>query len=525
MSLGTTEVPVGETGTVTKVKPMPDQIPDNPGTLVANTSLEDINNILYRNWVWRNTYTIDSAMQPGTIFGSIKIHPRNCNDYITHITQMFKTWTGSMKLRTRFMATYQFGGSFRLGWLPPIFSQSDLQKIPIQTLTAYPNIDLDPKNMGWTEFQGAEERNILFHWMSGVESDDPQAFGGWYVFYVAAPLVVSGGTSSQISMLVEAAGSFNFSQLAPLQDIGPSANAWIQESELSTQIGCDDRTIVTTLQVLPSTVRSLGVGYFFGRGTGLTPTPDYRNVTISNALSLYLENVSDDITPSTAQYADFQKLTGNVVIMHDRQTLHCIAPNSENNSGLALTDPLNATKFSKFWYHIGGKTRLGVELGTSATATDALKRFALITNDGTDESRPININNCSIRVGKDDILDDDSRLVNTLDESILVFCNNHSRTYNIQTVEQGNTLFRQAQTNTMSQLYTLIDDGGTSIAYVRLHPSGYFTTTARNDIGVYPAAKLYLRYVQDLSLTAPMPAPSSTMRKQLRKMRIMPPNE
>lgn len=102
---------------------MPDQLPDNPATLAATTSIETLQNVMYRDWIWRNTFPIDTTMQPGTIFGTIKIHPKNCNEYITHIAAMFKTWVGSFKVRSRFMATFQFGGSFRVGWLPPIFDE------------------------------------------------------------------------------------------------------------------------------------------------------------------------------------------------------------------------------------------------------------------------------------------------------------------------------------------------------------------------------------------------------------------
>lgn len=266
-ALGKSLPPDGATGTVTKIAHMPDQIPDNPASIVANTSIETLQNILFENWIWRNTFQIDTSMKPGHIFGLIPIHPRECNEYITHLSQMFLTWTGSMKIRTRFMATFQFGGSFRIGFLPPKFNRAEVLRVGIQTLTAYPNVDLDPKNTDWSQFQCSDERNVLFHWMNG-DYDKAESFAGWFVFYVAAPLVVS-GTDSSVSLLCEAAGGFNFSQLAPLNQVIAGSNAWFQsQSALYYQSGCDDYAQTFKVNIWPTTIRSLPCGFFYASTIG-----------------------------------------------------------------------------------------------------------------------------------------------------------------------------------------------------------------------------------------------------------------
>lgn len=527
MSLGTTIAPAGETGLVESVRPMPNQIPDNPGTMVATTSVEDIMNVMYRNWIWRNTFTIDTSMLSGQVFGTIKIHPKNCNDYITHVSAMFKTWVGSMKIRTRFMATFQFGGSFRLGWLPPVYTQTQIQQLPIQTLTAYPNIDLDPKNTGWNDFQSAEERNVLFHWMEGLESEDPQSFGGWYVFYVAAPLVVSGGTNTQISLLVESAGSFNFAQLAPITALGPSANAWIDSDILSSQVGREDLASISHLQIVPGTVKSINTGWWHMLGLSGIKSTENLACTLSTRVRNYLENKVFGLQPEAVGPGSYAQIAEDSYPYITRTPTTAICTSMENGRAI-ITDASLGMGGSDYHFGVGAAdqppswngdillrsndAKTGVVQGPYACS------WAMCTRDN--QNGPIDTSQLGIFVtGR---VMDESVLTNGLNESIVMFVNTLTRTTNTQTTAQASSLTKALPTfdRSISQIYQVVNtDTNVAVLTVRLTPYGYFTTNSVATTALLPASKLYFRYLQDLPMSSPLPPAMAEERSFIRAAR------
>lgn len=524
-ALGETMVP-GETGTVTKLEHMPDQIPDNPATLSANTSIETLQNILYQNWVWRNTFTIDSSMQPGHVFGFIKIHPQNCNDYITHISRMFLTWNGSFKIRSRFMATFQFGGSFRLGFLPPKFKESEIQNLPIQTLTAYPNVDLDPKNTMWMEFQASDERNVLFHWMADLADEAPETFAGWFVFYVAAPLVLS-GTSTSVSMLVEAAGSFDFAQLSPINQLGPSGNGWLNDSatqHITGQPGCDSflTGAAASIQIEPITTKSLPGGWLFSKAVGgadpwnVTPGAvcDPRRIAYKEAArtnSILITNPtyavvtitgSGDTANCAVQFS--HPATGLICADGTRSMLAVVSQTTSPGSGTISGSTIQP---SDHYQWIGNDPT--PKFNTLPTASAVSGTNMAIVSAGPFVNG-VNVANVVIR-------DDNSTLPNTLpDESIVLFVDSVSATINMQTKAMAASLAKAPIPDpNNSQIYQLFSSSQPQpLLNIRIHPSGMMTTNAtdvRVNIGE-PDITLYLRYLQDLPMNSPLPNTLSSQR-------------
>lgn len=516
----------GETGTVTRVQHMPDQIPDNPGTIAATTSIETIQEVMYRNWIWRNQFTVDVTMLPGHVFGTIKIHPQNCHDYLSYISRMFLTWTGSMKIRSRFQATFQFGGSFRLGWLPPKFTQQQVQNLPIQTLTAYPNIDLDPKNTCWMEFQASEERNILFHWMESLETETPESFGGWFVFYVAAPLVISGGAGSSVTMLVESAGSFNFAQLAPITSVAPSINGIIDQDSLFTQVGCDDYARIEAIQIFSKATKSLPLGWFHARATQDRWTRDMPNVTMSDPIRTWVTAVN--YTPDTA--ANYELLPSsafdwlNIDLRAFKPSIlnQQLNGNTENVSYSLMTpySPKsggNITGFeNKFVYgnnlYFTFKWQEGQQLhpqdgygigSSSYRVTTWLPETSAIrfATDTKGYPQP-----------------DTSTMPIALSESILGFVSFRHRSMSIQTSGHGNKIAASKMDNNTSQLYQLYaDDNPTPLLTIRLTPFGYFTTNAVDADALLTGKNLYLRYLQDLPMSTPIPSLTYEQTKFMRR--------
>lgn len=502
----------GETGTVHAVQKMPDQIPDNPGTLVATTSIETIEQVMYRNWIWRNQFTVDTTMLAGHVFGLIKIHPKNCHAYLAYLANIFLTWTGSMKLRSRFQATFQFGGSFRLGWLPPKFTRSQVQNMPIQTLTAYPNIDLDPKNTCWMEFQASEERNILFHWMEDLDSDNPETFGGWFVFYVAAPLVISGGAGSSVTLLVESAGSFNFAQLAPITAISPSVRGILDSDLIFGQVGCEDNARIEAIQIFASSIKSAPLGWFAARASQNGYTRDQTDVILSDPIRTWVTAVrSDPYVMAQAGRIDAPKWEGknNIHFIPNvlNQQFHvnqewgaitiAVPPKFYGNEGAHLGNV--AYKYIK-----GNNTTIAFQ-GTIVKGTP-VDNYSLLSSSNSNSTFNFARAGIQTQTGDDQPVYDNSTMPLANNESLLGFVSFRNRSFSIQTRQQGTALAASELQKTNSQLYQLFaGDNPTPLLTIRLTPFGYFTTRGVEAEALLTGKDLYLRYLQDLPMSTPIP--------------------
>lgn len=514
-ALGTTVAPGGESGTVSSVNHMVDQLPDNPATLAASTSIETLQQILYQNWVWRNTFQVDSSMQPGHVFGVLKVHPRNCNPYITHISRMFLTWTGSFKIRTRAIATFQFGASLRCGFLPPKFTMEQVQNMPIQTLTAYPNVDLDPKNTNFLTFETSDERNVLFHWMSELDDQDPSSFGGYFVFYVAAPLVVSGGSPLSVSLLVEAAGDFNFAQLAPLTALTPASTGWVENGNsvnLMLQAGCDDKSTVQGLQINNISVKNLPNGFFMGNGLagklpseisfgsnfGLVPRAVRANIVDGTYVLSTIFHGAISTTSGTSLFVCDPD--GSVIPVQNGRKAGCVAAPAAGDIQSSTDHTYAPVPGSGNPFMILYRRTPNMPEGPAA--------FYLT---GPGASEPVDINQYKIE-------EDTSNLINELpDESIVTFMNYTFGTMNFQTAQMAQDMSRVAAYDpNNSQLYQLFQGNSpTPVLTLRLHPSGMWTTRAVDVPAALTSTNIYLRYLQDLPMTSPLP-PSNREYKFLR---------
>lgn len=502
----------GETGTVHSVQKMPDQIPDNPGTLVATTSIETIEQVMYRNWIWRNQFTVDTTMLAGHVFGLIKIHPKNCHAYLAYLANIFLTWTGSMKLRSRFQATFQFGGSFRLGWLPPKFTRAQVQNMPIQTLTAYPNIDLDPKNTCWMEFQASEERNILFHWMEDLENDNPETFGGWFVFYVAAPLVITGGAGSSVTLLVESAGSFNFAQLAPITSITPSARGILDSDLIFGQVGCEDHARIEAIQIFSNSIKSAPLGWFAARASQNGFTRDQTDVVLSDPVRTWVTAVRND--PYTVAEArlierpDWDK--GNHLHFMPEVLNQQFHVNQEWGS---IRNSVPRGFYTNEGTYLSGVTYKYIKSNNIVIAFQGNKVAATPDEGYTLSSCDIspatfNFTRAAIQTqtGNTEPVYDNSTMPLANNESLLGFVSFRNRSCSIQTTQQGTALSKSELQKTNSQLYQLFaGDNPTPLLTIRLTPFGYFTTKGVEAEALLTGKDLYLRYLQDLPMSTPIP--------------------
>lgn len=509
-ALGTTAPPEGESGTVKGVNHMVDQLPDNPTTLAATTSIETLEQILYKNWVWKKTISFDASMLPGHVADIMRIHPYGCNDYVSHIARIFLAWTGSFKIRCRFMATYQFGGSIRVGFLPPYFTDAQILNMPVQTLSAYPNVDLDPKNTGWTTFEASDERNVLFHLFKDIDSDDFDATGGRFVFWVAAPIVLSGAGSS-ISLLVEAAGDFNFAQLRPISEISDQINAWMPtgpENNLLQQLPCDDNGTITHLQVMPNTITTYSSGLWFARGAG----GDYTSEIVQGAFvdSRIRQIRVDGWKPQISAAASYIR-NGTTATYETPITGEFLAATGEKSAvrGIAtvnttFADPLKPASVKSFSPQSSPETAVQTMYKAADTApTFTFNGYVTIYNEEVG-STPINYSECVIE-------NDATSIQNPLpDESIIGFAHLLNRTISFQTKQIAQSIAQQPQTTTNSQLYLLFQGSSTTpFMTVRLQCNGLMSCMATDVPALLTSSTIYARYLQDLPMTTPLPSSST----------------
>lgn len=414
------------------------------------------------------------------------------------------------------MATFQFGGSIRVGFLPPRFSLEQVMNMPIQTLTAYPNKDLDPKNTGWTTFEASDERNILFHWMDDLESIDPQSFGGWFVFYVAAPLVVSGGSPSSVSLLVEAAGDFQFAQLKPVLEIDSGSNGWIPSgpsNNLMLHSGTDDQTSITHIQIIPNTETQMKVGYFLANAVGGNPmVRETPGGVMSTIVQQYADHWRDTNKPiATTYHGSFISSGSGSGFMNTDKTL-MPALNGEITAieGIMTGSDKNPgrSKYKKF-FAAPGENPWDQPYGNDVAGTSTIVGTIIMYRGG--DRPPINVPTTIIQ-------EDTSTLPNILpNESLVTFVNLDVRTVNLQTRETREQISSIAKPDhNVSQLYQLFSDASpTPVLTLRLLPNGTFTTRGMDTPSLLQAKSIYLRYLQDLPVSTPLP-PSLAEHKFLR---------
>jgi len=502
-----------ESGTVDSFVPTQVDVRQNDKSQISQTtSNESLSHVISRDYIYKATYAIDGAMKPGHIFGLIRIHPYDCNKYVAHVAQMFKTWTGGMKVRARFMANFANGGSFRIGFLPPIFTQADIQSIPLDTLTGYPNQDLDPKNTDWTEFKTSDQRNVAYHYMKDPSTDpDVQDIGGWIVFYVVGSLVQALQATGGVQMVVETAGDFDFRQLSPLgaSPLPPTLQGPLSESSilnLLSQPGCDDRlSSQGALQVCADDITQVGGGFVLARGLDGKLASTQPNTVLSTYITYWQGRIDSGaakpslVTPVTqsmnfpnvgSHFSDSGQLPVLNIGASDGTDLVIWGLTGDGDSAYYLSP--DAITSNTEWHSTATGNTMQPQRNGAIVTVSSLEHGAVSTK-------------MSPFVG-----------VNTFHnerpgESILLFVSLVARTFNTQTFLMAESLRTNPAIAGTDYLYTLRSSETPGILmYVRLQQNGMFTTTRSPTSVVLAGQNYYLSYEGELSPSAPLPTAQAT---------------
>jgi hypothetical protein len=509
-----------------------------PKSEISHTgNTEDILDLINNRYIYKGTYAIDTSMKPGHIVAVWQNHPYTTNDYVAHVAKMFNAYTGSQKVRARPIATFQFGGSIRLAHIPPNFSLQQVQSLPLSVLTAYDNVDLDPKNTDWVEFTLPDQRNTMYHYMKPLADLEAADFGGYFVVYVAGSVISTATVAGQVQFLFETAGNFSFLQPAPISPQGSGGDSGPIPAEILSNLlyqpGCDSLTNSAqnnAVQVVAITrSNSLLGGFAFATSvTGGRP----EDVSTRSKISWYDQLLRDNasVLPRTfavplnpAVYAKgttfnadiARDLTGtkqamclnnaemhfaeiNVMLSTDSASpkmFPCIIAGAfeaqPNKLSFIIPEILRPQGYvwpNTLDYPNNTQPYMGLSqyrLPTSAPITTTL--LGLDTNTQGD-------------------------LVNEhADESIIIFSDLFTRTADLQTVAISQWLKSNPTSPLTDYLYTLRGADNGIIAYVRLQPSGMFTTTAVSGTDVLiQSPGLHMAFERNLSPVAPLPAPPTT---------------
>lgn len=523
--LGTAMAPGGIVGASGQPVPQDTQtIPTNPSEISHTSSVETLGFLLNRDFIFMDRFTIDVTMNPGFVFGVIRIHPQDAHMYIRQVYAMFNAWTGSVGIRARFMGTAFYGGSFRVGFLPPNISEAQIRGMTVQALTAYPNVDLDPKNTDWMYYSPPDERNVMYHWSAPPDSTKPETFGGYIVFYVVGPLVTQNDAFRSISMIVEMQGKYMFAQ--PNPTFGSSIQPPVLPGPLTdrsllnvlSQDGCDDHLNANTvIQILNKSIVSLGVGLVYGYGYNKTNPGTYAGSAISVAQSNNRTNVLDGsikILPACTVTTNTDSST--YLDVTPQPGYKSVLPTNAEKSSYACVDALfaatpaangpqvvnNATRVS---FHEGEPFKIFWQKGVNASgycvSYDAGK-VTTLTLASIDSTTPLSVANIG------DTTDITKYVPLPAGESIVTFCNLGTRTMNLQTRQMAQDLAATTGMDvTQSYIYSLrAVDLPSPIRLLRLSANGMFTTNAVDaDVLISRDVEMYLVYEQTLPVNTPLP--------------------
>lgn len=515
---------------------------------------ENIPFLLSRDWIYRSTAVWSSTQERGTIISYIPIHPTTCNWPNNHIYEMFNAQVGGMSIRVQPMSTFQYGGSLKIGWLPPTLKPEDFPSVSLELLSTFPTINIDPKDTNYTCFTGEDQRRIHFH-TGPLDFGNQDSFGGYIVLFVMGKLVTSGeATSNTISLVIESAGKFEYMQPNPhfiksmqgddhpLSTLG-GQNAFLEAITCDSRIGSQN----TTLMIQNSTTRNTNVGWWGARGVDGRKTMDFPQVT---GLSAIKREVGEGLLTGSTQFKYSGNLDGVRIGTAPGTTTWRIKP-EQRSTGPTLTFPQNINvetiKFSVRSDLLSPKDTFAYTLTNSPsflpqwtgalgngkwTIFDQIAQMQLALQTTVLDPDPVFKGCYTYSEYEDGALPQIRNMTGPIatqggtlnqrrsGESFVFFLDRTSGAVDMQTVEIGRAMSRYKTTDlNITWVYNVnqYDDADDSflgtVLVLRLWPEGYFTTSGVTSTFALPSIGFHYRleFNETLPANSPLPRPPSTL--------------
>jgi hypothetical protein len=486
---------------------------NNPKSIAQSTSHYNVHNIEKNDYIYKETFSITTSMPEGTIIACFPNHPSECNYLTDHFSKAFNCWNGTLKGRLRMLGTAFFGGSVRVGILPPTFSESQIRNMPLENLTSYPNCDHDPKDTGMVMFEATDQRNVAYHYNTGFNPEDPSTFGCWIVIYVTGRLVTQSADFTSISFYVETKGNYEYAQPKPLSFGTTAGNPlesildvpsteWILGHSFDAGFG-------NVLQVVPSAQANVPFadhGYTVVGGK-VWRTGDVQNILLTNE---HLDETLGRIKKSPITRFSTGRLG-------HPQALYPVITNAPLNTNYDAASVVGVT-FNKpaagADNGVPGKYKLSADTeyldydgNLEPVTVPPLGPYAYVQDVSNMTNAPT--------------LDTTKMFAETgrvqpfvLGESAVVFGNIWTHRFNPQTVNMQRALKEYSGYEpTVSYMYHLVNSNGSPIMTLRLNPNGLFTTAPSGSAIMVNLEDGYtLRFIQRLPITSPLPSSSSVFR-------------
>lgn len=494
----------------------PDTVADDPRTLVATTSLETLQYLLYKDWIFKASYIVNTSMLEGAIIFALPIHPSECNIFVAHTAKMFNAWSGGMKIRVRPNSTAMYGGCFRICKLPPNLTRDQISTMKLEVLTAFPSIEMNPQNSTWRGFGAPDQRNILYHYAE-LDEENPATFGGWLVGFVEVPLIYSADGTKELRFPVELAGDFYFDQVNPFftESSGSTASPYPEEllNDVLSKSGCDHSysDANNALAILPVNYQAVNYGFLLAGSPGDKNFWSYGGSSIAtNMLSLRSE-----VFAGTRYFNPFchvnltTSFTGSKLaiggVLADKAELNYTIKSIAHNYGVNTIDQAGALQ----------------DMTTLATSDGFETAYILLT--GTADAPTVDNNqwayapkNAPFTIYPSDTSGPQLTLTSLMatKESIVLFA--HPLTGFMSTqpfsfarfLNDPSSKFSKLGEN-VSHVFKVIDrTTGVVVMYVRLCPDGLFTAAANTgtDILYYLSTHIVsFEYYSTISLQQPLP--------------------
>jgi hypothetical protein len=502
----------------------PATIPSNSASIAQGTSTDTTEKLLHSKFIWKATYTWSTAMPAGTIIAIQPNHPSACNFITDTISSIHNMWVGGMICRTRALATAWYGGSLRMARIPPNVTQAQIRNMSLQNLTAFPNLDMDPKNTTFAEFVLEDQREIAYHYMKAFDDSDPHNFGGYLVLFVAGRLVTQSDSFTTVQILWENSGNFTFVQPTPSLSItdtftGPlsvSLQIPVAKQPLCDVMHSGDSMVVN---IHPSTITSMDAGFFKAAPLGKSkydatvPGVAVSDPAMLNTLQLLPPESTPNLTLDSPEY------------IASSQPLFTAVGASGNITALGWTTIAGASSISTQQVGYGSSNvrihaTTGTRTGPDSYPDPATEGYGFIYN----YTYPTYVNPAASFVGTPPM----TLSPMASGESIVTFAYPPTRNFAIQTsLMAADCASFKGSESTTSYLYSIRSPTGTPLLVVRLNPNGIFSTNAVTTSVTIPLTAgigqyLTMQYEGTLDIAQPLPPLTYQTRKFLNELRLAP---
>nr|AWK23451.1 VP1 structural protein [Bat calicivirus A10] len=180
----------------------------------ANVSNDDIMGYLKKQHISLQRFTWSTSQLPGTLLVNIPITPLRANNVISYLSGIFNAWNGGLEYQAKVAGTGFHAGALGIARIPPNIDPTTLKTVA--QFTAFEYSVIDPKTLEAISKHIADQRPIMYHYMSN-DFSDPNNIGGYFVIFVILQLNTSSTGTNQIDVEIfnKLAPDFRFIQVIP----------------------------------------------------------------------------------------------------------------------------------------------------------------------------------------------------------------------------------------------------------------------------------------------------------------------